>query len=88
MLTLGNECVRSDHSGPREFDELPHVNTEDVVYRSLERWMNLRADRTHLEYAHDVLRILHFAHRAGEELLNLVDESAVDSVLVRSDEDL
>jgi hypothetical protein len=75
--------------GPfREFDELPHVNTEDVVYRSLERWINLRADSTHLEYAHDVLRILHFAHRAGEELFNLVDESAVDSVLVRSDEDL
>ena len=51
--------------------------------------MDVGVDSTHCEYTQDRLGVLYFAHRRdGEHVCVIFNQLAVNSVLVRSDDDL
>jgi hypothetical protein len=72
----------------RNFRELRHVDSEYVFHRRDQQWMNLRVDGTHFEYTQDRLGIFQSLNRGDEAPRIACDQLPVDSVLVRSDDDL
>jgi hypothetical protein len=70
------------------FGKVCHVDSEYVFHRRDQQEMDLRVDGTHLEYTQDRLGILQFMHRTGEAACVACNQLAVNSVLVRSDDDL
>jgi hypothetical protein len=71
-----------------DFSERAHVGSEYSVHYRDQQWMNVGVDSTHFEYTQDRVGIPQFVHRAGDHVRVIFNQLVVDSVLVRSDDDL